>query len=97
MGTIRVRYGPRGPVATEDIPLIAGDNVVPFNNPGTGLLSGAVAWTDYQIGNYRVPDSAVGVSLFVWENAAREITVDSLSLMAGDAGVSVVLAVSGER
>ncbi len=96
VGIVRIHFGPHGPVATEDIPLVLGANIISFDKPGADLLSGAVAWSEYQIGHYRGPDKAVGVSLFVWENPHKEITVDSLSLIATNDCAPILLAITGE-
>ena len=97
IGTIRIHYGPHGPVATEDIPLNLGDNVIPFDNPNVPLPKGAVAWTTYQVGHYRGPDKSVGVALFEWENPNKQIEVESVSLIAGKAGAAMVLGVAAEK
>ena len=97
VGTLRIRFGPHGPVSREEIPLVLGENIIPFDDPGAPLLSSAVGWTGYQLGHYRGPDKNLGLALIAWENPTPEVSVESLSLLAGRAGAAVLVGVTVER
>jgi len=97
VGILRIRFGPHGPVSREDIPLVLGENIIPFDDPGAPLLSSAVGWTGYQIGRCRGPDKNLALALIVWENPIPQVSVESLSLLAGREGAAVLVAVTVER